>query len=136
MNKEQLEELHRQAEKKRQEAIAEVSSILEKGNLLDEDWYPTEDCLRAIELWDWNDSKGWFSFIKSVWYMASWGWREGSMVTHDGFYNKMVYQYDISTAGWSGNESIIQAMKKNHMLWNECWVMSRRGGHYKMEISE
>ena len=43
----------------------------------------------------------------------------------------------ISTAGWSGNESIIYAMQNNKsMLWNLTWVQSRRGGHHIFELKE
>lgn len=118
-------------QQKRDAAIVEVESILAKGHLLDEDGYPTDDCLRAIEIWDWENSRGWFEFIKTHWHLASWGWHEEDV--KDEYFDKTVHQYNISTAGWSGNEDIIRAMMKNNMLWNFCWVQSRRGGHYIFE---
>jgi hypothetical protein len=45
-----------------------------------------------------------------------------------------VQRFDISTAGWSGNESLIRAMEKNSFMWATTWVQSRRGGHYIFEI--
>ena len=50
--------------------------------------------------------------------------------------NKIVHRYYISTAGWSGNETIIRAMQKNIMMWQLNWVQSRRGGHYIFELKE
>lgn len=101
-------------------------------DMVDDDGYPTESALTIIELWDIGDKKSWFDFIRGLWYMADWGWRED--VADPEYDNgKEVYVYEISTGGWSGNESLISAMKKNWMLWATTWVQSRRGGHYIFE---
>jgi hypothetical protein len=101
---------------------------------LDDDGYPTDDALFLIENWHWSDSKGWFEFIKSIWWARDWGWTEGEE-PHDWDENKKVYRYNISTGGWSGNENIIRAMEKNGggFFWHLNWVQSRRGGHYIFE---
>lgn len=117
------------------EKAQRVASLLEKADLLDEDGYPTDDALEIIEKWHWSDSKGWFDFIQSIWHLRSWGWTEGEE-PHDWDENRKVYRYNISTAGWSGNEDIIRAMEKNDMLWCLTWVQSRRGGHYIFEGRE
>ena len=105
--------------------------------LLDDDGYPSDHALDVIEKWYWTDDKGWFNFIKELWHLRSWGWSEGwnppDMPGVD-LKGKQRYQYHISTAGWSGNESIIRAMEKNDMLWHFHWVQSRRGGHYIFEL--
>lgn len=102
-------------------------------DLLDEDGYPTEYALDLIEKWHFTDDKGWFEFIKELWHLRSWGWSEGE--EPPGWNNnEKIYQYDISTAGWSGNESIIRAMERNTMLWHLTWVQSRRGGHYIFQL--
>jgi len=44
--------------------------------------------------------------------------------------------YNISTGGWSGNESIIHEMQENSMMWHLNWVQSCRGGHYIFELRE
>lgn len=98
---------------------------------LDGDGYPTDAAFEAIEKWCYNDPHGWFKFIESLWYLRDWGWRCKQFAELDD--NDRV-EYHISTAGWSGNESIIRAMEGNHILWCRHWVQSRRGGHYIFEV--
>jgi hypothetical protein len=106
--------------------------LLKRQDFLDEDGYPTDAALEIIELWHCDDISGWFEFVKSIWHLSSWGWRERE-VPHSWKKDQQVKEYCISTAGWSGNESIIAAMQKNHMMWRLTWVQSRRGGHYIFE---
>ncbi len=94
---------------------------------MDDDGYPTEEELAKIRAWPWQDSAGLMSFIKSIWYLADWGWRE------EPGEKKGKIHYAISTAGWSGNEDLIAAMMENQMFWTFNWVSSRRGGHYEFE---
>ena len=94
---------------------ARIQQILAEDDLLDDDGYPTDGALEIIEKWHWDDIKGWFKFIENLWYLRSWGWGEGEE-PDDFNKDKIVYRYHISTAGWSGNESIIHAMQQN-MLW-------------------
>ena len=116
------------------ESKSKIVSLM-NDDLLDDDGYPTDSALEIIKLWHWSDAEGWFKFINSVWHLRSWGWHEG-LEKHDWDKDKEVYRYNISTAGWSGNESIIYAMKENDMLWHITWVQSRRGGHYIFEGRE
>lgn len=113
------------------------TTIYEK-ELLDEDGYPTEHCLEVIRNWHWSESKECFDFIEELWSYKEY-WREET-VDKDDFngldYDKPRHRYHISCAGWSGNESIIAAMKENKMLWYLNWVQSRRGGHYIFELYE
>jgi hypothetical protein len=111
-----------------------VAELIDNGDFLDDDGYPTDDALTIIEKWHWDDSKGWFKFINGIWHLASWGWGEG-LEKHE-WNDNDVYRYHISTAGWSGNESIIRAMQENYMLWSITWVQSRRGGHFIFEDVE
>jgi len=119
-------------EKQEREYKERVSFLLSEAEMLDDDGYPTDEALEIIEKWHWSDSEGWFKFIESIWHLRSWGWSEGN--EPDEWDEKDInYRYNISTAGWSGNESIIYAMKQNSMLWSITWVQSRRGGHYIFE---
>lgn len=99
---------------------------------LDEDGYPTEAALELVGKWHWSDMKGWFEFIKSIWWYSEWGWKEKDE-PHDWGIEETVHRYYISTGGWSGNESIIGAMKENEWTWHFAWLQSRRGGHYIFE---
>lgn len=113
---------------------SELKDRLMQEELIDDDGYPTESALKLIEEWHWIDCKGLLEFIGGIWYSANWGWREvdASLLREgDRDYNKnggkLLF---ISTAGWSGNESLIRAFKSNDMAWHLCWIQSRRGGHY------
>jgi hypothetical protein len=117
-----------------------VLELIENSDLLDDDGYPTEAALEAIKLWHWDDAKGWFKFIEGLWYFRSFGWKEvdepHEWSDMEQYKDRMVHRYYISTAGWSGNESIIRAMQDNDMMWHLNWVESRRGGHYIFELKE
>ena len=118
------------AEKKKR-----VEFLLLDPDFLDEDGYPTENALEIVEKWHWDDARGWFKFIEGLWAYHDWGWKEKDE-SHDWNKDKIVHRYYISTAGWSGNESIIRAMQKNDWMWHLNWVQSRRGGHYIFELRE
>jgi len=130
-----FEELHRSMLENIKTSIEHRQKLLDEYPMLDEDGYPTEQCLEIISNWHWSDPKGWFAFIKEYWNMPAFGWREDD-VPHEFRKDKIVHQFRISTGGWSGNESIIHAMQKNQMMWHFNWVQSRRGGHYIFEIYE
>lgn len=111
-----------------------IFDLIEHNDLTDDDGYPTDAALDIIKLWHWSDAKGWFEFIKGLWAYRSWGWTEGEDI--DNWDDTKAYRYHVSTAGWSGNESIIAAMQDNGMMWHLGWVQSRRGGHYIFELKE
>lgn len=97
--------------------------------LLDADGYPTEEALDFIE----NPDDSYcphelMEMVREMWYFREWGWREDKVQD----LGQPYIRYDISTAGWSGNESIISALKNNKKyFWSMYWEESRRGGHYK-----
>jgi hypothetical protein len=136
-----LEESKRKYEEDKIASKKAIFDLIEHNEMLDEDGYPTDACLDVIELWHWSDPKGWFEFIKGCWHLSSWGWNEvdepHEWASWDNQYkDKIVHKYHISTAGWSGNESIIRSMQKNNMMWYLNWEQSRRGGHYIFELRE
>jgi hypothetical protein len=114
---------------------ARLKTLLDDSYFVDEDGYPTDRALEAIEKWHWDDIPGWFKFIEGLWAYHDFGWNEKNE-PHDWDKDKIVHRYYISTAGWSGNESIIRAMQRNEMMWHLNWVQSRRGGHYIFELKE
>lgn len=104
---------------------------------LDEDGYPTEAALEKIEKWDYKD--GWtelLAFVRGLWVHRKYCWSmEKNVTTFDTPNYKIVVDvYHMSTAGWSGNESIIRALEKNWMFWTFCWEQSKRGGHYIFHV--
>ena len=88
--------------------------------------YPTDAALDRIEHWDCIEEpdgglfkrRGLMAFVQSIWWAAPWGWhQEGD-------------DYYISTGGWSGNESIIAALKGNFIFWSLHHRSTRAGGHF------
>lgn len=129
------EEFRLQAEEYDRQLREAFGEKLEAAHdVLDEDGYPTDYALDLIEMWHWSNPKGWFDFINSIWHLKGWGWNESEII--DEVSGKEVHSYDISTAGWSGNESIIKAMERNGMMWHLNWVQSRRGGHYIFQLRD
>lgn len=93
---------------------------------MDTDGYPTDQELARIRDWP-IDNEGeigrLLTFVRELWRYADAGyWRQRGRT------------YRISTAGWSGNESIIGALQGNRLFWLLCWQSSRRGGHYVFHI--
>lgn len=88
------------------------------------DDYPTEEELDTIKAWKADDLSGMMEYVKSHWKYADDGyWTETGWGEND-------IEYQISTAGWSGNEDIIYAMRQNYVWWSLFWYQSNRGGHY------
>lgn len=92
----------------------------------DADGYPSEETLELIRNWDCNNSKDIFEFIHQIWMFDMW--------TETKKYNSLgevtLHEYHISTGGWSGNESIIEALQKNFIFWMRYWYQTNKGGHY------
>ncbi|MCP4898858.1 MAG: hypothetical protein GY906_17950 [bacterium] len=88
---------------------------------MDSDGYPTEKELQEIRDWPFEKLPELLPHVKSLWWQADWGWSEVGGT------------YNISTAGWSGNEDIIGALQDNTMFWMLYWQKSTRGGHYVFE---
>ena len=91
----------------------------------DSNGYPSEAALNKVTEWEWNDLEGCMVFVRSLWQYADCGyWDNDNGV------------YRISTGGWSGNEDLIEALRKNHVLWLVHWAQSRRGGHFILATRE
>jgi hypothetical protein len=99
------------------------------GEIFDgEGIYPSDEFLEAISKADWKIGfKGIVDFaLMGHIYDTYWD------VTDCGEF----WEYAVSTGGWSGNESIISALKKNQMFWALCWYSSQRGGHHVFRINK
>ena len=97
---------------------------------LDDDGYPTDKALEKITNWDYKDTLGCFEFICSLWSYQN--YYNTEKTTND--FDSPIVRIKLSTGGWSGNESIINALEKNHIIWMTSWFQSRRGGHYIFEV--
>jgi hypothetical protein len=86
---------------------------------MDIDGYPTDEELDKIKTWDYKDYCGLMAYVHARWKYADCGYWEQKDKT-----------YKLHTAGWSGNESIVNAMQENIMFWLLYWFSTTRGGHY------
>lgn len=94
------------------------------------DGYVTDEELERIATWP--HEQGWrelLAYVHDCWWAADWGW-SAPEPDEEGL------RYQISTGGWSGNESIIDALQGNEDFWHECWYSTRRGGHYIFTVRE
>lgn len=87
----------------------------------DKDGYPTEATLDAIKQWPYSDFVGLMGFCGDAWHWPDHWEPNGRRI-------------EAHTGGWSGNESIINALGENFIFWTMCWQESKRGGHYVFEL--
>ena len=100
---------------------------------MDIDGYPEEHELKSISEFDIvkNPVTDLIDYIKDRWQYADCGYFSSELKDSSG---KHILKLRMSTAGWSGNESIIEALQKNNVFWMMYWHESKRGGHYSFEI--
>lgn len=94
--------------------------------MLDKDGYPDETSLQQIEKWDILE-QGIEGLLTLIAENTNWADRQ---IHRKG---KRVIYYQYSTGGWSGNESVISALRRNSLFWL-FWEKSTRGGHYWFRI--
>jgi hypothetical protein len=94
----------------------------------DSDGYPTDDELDRIRTWDMTQGDPWelLTYIASLWHWYPRGWTEDKQGD--------TLDIKIATGGWSGNESVISAMRENYIFWGSAWVDSKRGGYYHFRL--
>lgn len=89
--------------------------------------YPREDELTVIKEWDLLEK----SITDMLDYVRNlWKYNDRFRLT-----GKRVLRLYLSTGGWSGNESIISALKQNFIFWSMCWEKHTKGGHYWFRIN-
>lgn len=110
----------------------EMSSDPNDDPVLGDGQYPSDAELDRIKHWplDREDpAAGWmrlFNYINERWWMPEWGWQQKD--------TKARRALNISTGGWSGNESLLSALSENLLAWAMTWQSSRRGGHHRFII--
>lgn len=92
----------------------------------DDDIYPSEEDLDKIRNWTWKEIPQLLEFLRERWMWANSGyWEE----------NPELKLLNLHTGGWSGNESLIEALHFNTIVWVLIWEKSERGGHYTFDLS-
>ena len=93
---------------------------------------PTEEELGKIKQWDYQDDFFELAqYVCDLWHFSDWAvYRE---LTKDE-YGREYRELRLATAGWSGNESIIDALQENAMFFMLCWQSSHRGGLHIFHI--
>ena len=103
--------------------------MTEDFEYFDDDGYPTDEALDHLANMPYDKETG----FRPIMEMAENLWTSYGRVQIKQDAEKLYYQF--TTGGWSGNESVISALKENHsFFWPVCWVMSKRGGYYEFEI--
>lgn len=104
---------------------------------LDRHGYPTDTTLRAISKWH-PAKHGSFvellKAIKPIWAYSNIDGYFASKDTESEITKEPEITFSISTAGWSGNEEIIGALRENIVFWSMCWYSERRGGHFVFKV--
>ena len=94
------------------------------------DGYPEEHELDVIKEWHiskWHKELDPFKlidFIESITWTSEW------CIKRRG---KRIVYFEFHTAGWSGNEEIIEVLKST-FFWTLYWQKSIRGGHYYFKV--
>lgn len=100
----------------------------------DKDDYPTDEVLELIKNWKF-DNENVYQFISLIENL--WKYDGFSITMEKGEEDKPCkYKYlNLHTYGWSGNEDIIESLRGNALFWSMFWYTSKRGGHYKFDLS-
>lgn len=89
----------------------------------DRDGYPTDETLTAIRFWPHTDFAALCEFARAAWHYPDYITMKDGVLT-------------AATGGWSGNESVISALRQNRVFWGLCWRESVRGGRHVFELPE
>lgn len=100
----------------------------------DEDGYPTDATLTAIETWPYKDSSGCLDFARAAWHWPDYANGDLSAAEREVVHAEPEARFArFATGGWSGNESIIGALKANTMVRAMTWRLTARGGLHIFE---
>ena len=92
-----------------------------------EDGYPTDATLDRVRAWT-GTYGDLFALVREIWrYRDAGFWHEDK--------HELETVFQISTAGWSGNESLIAALRANRGFWAFTWHSEQRGGHFIFNLS-
>jgi len=106
---------------------------MDKEPTFDSDGYPTDETLETIKKWPYGHG-----YIDLMSYVSrAWKWEDFVYCNAiKDFAEQDVWEYTLITGGWSGNESIVDALLENQMFYHLCWRESHRGGKYIFEVKQ
>jgi hypothetical protein len=84
--------------------------------------YPTEAELERVRFWSVTEALGWVDYVSGLWEYG------------EPYCRRTQRRWYLSTGGWSGNESVIEAMHDS-ILWGFAFLAHRRGGHYVLDLT-
>lgn len=86
--------------------------------------YPTNSQLNKVKKWKINSKEDLIQildYVEKLHYYSKWGFHVSG---------KNIIKIEFHTGGWSGNESLIEALQDNFIFWTAGWEKSTKGGHY------
>lgn len=98
----------------------------------DSDGYPTDATLELIRTWPLTDVKALAEFVRDAW--SDYG--HLTLAPCKDVLGKDATRMLCVTGGWSGNESIIEALMDNMPFRFMCWESTHRGGLVVFEIRQ
>ena|ERR1035437_9177072 len=85
--------------------------------------YPTDETLQVIEKWEATDWPGLMDYLHEAWH-------------DNGRFSLQNGHLELATGGWSGNEEILGALKKNRKFHALHFKSVERGGLAKYQRTE
>jgi len=99
----------------------------------DDEMYPSQEVLAMIAAWRFGEYPALMRFVEEQW-IDCYGFFEQSTGKFEPFNGETPWK--CATGGWSGNESLIDALRDNVGFWWTCWECSVRGGYYEFHVPE
>lgn len=96
--------------------------------------YPTEESLDRIRSWAIDtlaDFEAAMDFAGAAWSYPEYWCKDRDWIDPEWPSRRPMLRYVFSTGGWSGNESIVEAIEQNRMVQMIGAWSWRRGGHYE-----
>lgn len=95
----------------------------------DRDGYPTDATIDYLETC--AELAAGLDFMRAAWYYPTAATNDISAHEAAIVHADQETRYlRLATGGWSGNESLIAAWKRNRVAWMMTWELSARGGLY------
>ena len=95
----------------------------------DADGYPAIDTIMAIETCAYQDARACLDLIRAAWHWPEMTTTMLSESERDLIHADPEEQFvRFATGGWSGNEELLMALRRNASVWALTWRLSTRGG--------